>query len=690
MCRRILVIVLLLCCSHSLPLCAQISWQECYERLVETSDDDEAEDLTLIYDALSEAAENPLNINTITADELRDLLCFSDTQIEAITSFVERYGPLRTKGELFMIPYLDEIRSGLLYALTFIGEGKEKTFPLDTLLVADKERSKLWRKASDNRAELVGFVHVPFYTRKGDDEGYAGNRYKHWLRGSYKVDRHMKIGFVAAQDAGEPFLTKPNTTGYDFYSAYVRLQKKGILKNAVIGRYRIRNGLGLILNSNVNFGKTFTSLPTSGSTYTSILPHSSRSEASYMQGAAATLSLTKHVETTLFASVRAIDATLTDDSLGIKTILRTGYHRTASELARRHNATLAALGANLRYSASRLSVGASFVWNRFSLPLQPYTLPVSLSQLYRVHAPTGQTFWNVSTDYSYRMGKLWSLAGETGVDNEGNIATVNTFSWRVANTLTLNGIQRFYPYRFSTIMGRSFSEGGSNQDESGLYVGAAWTPSSRVSINAYSDVAYFAWPKYQALGSSHSFDNFVQADIGLSRRSSLNVRYRIKLREKNVGSQSDGGNQGLAYRNEQRLRVAYHLRSGRWTMKSQADLAYCRHVDDSFGGMGSQTVTYDMKKLQIASGMGYFHTKDYNSRVYAYEHSTPYNLSFPSFYGHGCRAYVVMQSSPMPRLTLIAKLGITRYFDRDEIGSGLQLINGNCQSDLDVMLKWSL
>ena len=41
-------------------------------------------------------------------------------------------------------------------------------------------------------------------------------------------------------------------------------------------------------------------------------------------------------------------------------------------------------------------------------------------------------------------------------------------------------------------------------------------------------------------------------------------------------------------------------------------------------------------------------------------------------------------------LTAMAKVGFTRYFDRDDIGSSLQTIDSPSQTDLDVMLKWTL
>jgi hypothetical protein len=39
-------------------------------------------------------------------------------------------------------------------------------------------------------------------------------------------------------------------------------------------------------------------------------------------------------------------------------------------------------------------------------------------------------------------------------------------------------------------------------------------------------------------------------------------------------------------------------------------------------------------------------------------------------------------------LTLTGKFGITKYFNRDTIGSGTELIAANHREDLQVMVRW--
>ncbi len=671
--------------SASVASAQQRDWQYYYGLLVDGMQEDaDEEQVEQISEVLSAVASVPLNINAITREELEGLLFLDNNQIEAVLEYVNRYGPMISKAELMMIPYLDDACRGLLSCLTYIGEKppRERTF-LDTLRYEEVRREyKQYYAQQPDKGEITTSLKLPFYSRKGDETAYLGEKYKYWTRVKYKM-RNITVGLVASQDAGEPFFANKNKWGYDHYSAFVQVKRWGKVKNMVAGHYRLRTGLGLIINNNLSFGKTL-GMASVHSQSTVVRPHSSRYEANYMQGVAATLALSRRLETTLFASHRPVDATLAEDGT-IRTIVKTGLHRTESELNRKHNAWQSTAGVNLKYTAEWLNFGVAGVYNRYNIPIKPWKKDSGVSQLYRRFYPEGQDFWNISVDYGYKLGRRFRFEGETATGDCGQIATVNTLTWRVNNKLSLYSIYRYYPMRFYATMGNSFSEGGDNQNEHGLYGGLTWTPSSRFTLTGYVDMAYFKWPKYQATGSSRSFDNYLQAAYLLSPNSSLIARYRFKMREK------DAGKAGLlAFKKEHRQRVAFVTDTNNWSFRSQLDMAYCDFTDKSFGFMLGQAVKYSMKPWKIASGISWFYTKDYNSRVYAYEQSTPYSFNFPSYFGKGLRFYCLAEAVVKERLSVIAKLGFTHYFDRDKIGSAYQQINSSSQTDLEMMLRWQV
>ncbi len=446
--------------------------------------------------------------------------------------------------------------------------------------------------------------------------------------------------------------------------------------------------MGLILNNSFGMGKLNT-LASLGRSATHIYAHSSRMEGNYLQGAAATVRITRQLDLTAFASWRKIDATLAADSTAIATILKTGYHRTESEMRRRRNASTTLWGGNLYWMSNGWHIGLTAYATSFDKPLRPNT-----NQTYRRWYASGRQFWNASIDYGYVSDKL-NLSGETATGDCGQVATINSVSYQLWSNVALLALQRYYPYQYHALYSSSFAEGGSVQDESGLFVGANWEPSRRLSIKAYTDMAYFAWPKYQASAPSHSWDNFAQATYTAGHWSWI-ARYRIKMREKNLPSTTaqseDTGNQkALSMKTEQRGRVAVLYGDEAYDLRLQADVTHCHFAEkNSFGWMLTACGATQGHGLSLAATAAYFHTDDYDSRVYAYERSVRYTFSFPSFSGEGLRLALQARANLSAHWTVIAKVGHTRYFDRSTIGTGLQQIDGRQMTDLDLQMRLKL
>ena len=91
-----------------------------------TIDDIDAESWEQTYDLLSDLLENPLNLNTATPDDLRQLPFLNEEQIEEISAFIYRYGALQSEGELAMIPCIDETTRQRLLQFTYFGEVETK------------------------------------------------------------------------------------------------------------------------------------------------------------------------------------------------------------------------------------------------------------------------------------------------------------------------------------------------------------------------------------------------------------------------------------------------------------------------------------------------------------------------------------------------------------------------------------
>lgn len=641
---------------------ASKSWEQLLGEL-ESMEDVETADLESSYELLADLAAHPLNINKITREDLEQFPFLTSQQIEDICEYVYKYAPLQSVHELAMVESLDARRRTLLAC--FLSVASE---------VEGKKVPSLGNVLKYGQQEAIGSMTIPFYDRKGDKTGYLGYKYRHWLRYTFQYAQNVKIGLIGSQDAGEPFFANRNNLGYDYYSFYFQVRNMGCLKALALGKYRLRFGAGLILNNSYFFGKLAT-MSSLGRNSNYILAHSSRSEENYLQGVAATVNLVRGLDLTGFVSYRNRDATLNKDSSSVATLLRTGYHRTQKEMDRKHNTTEFLGGGNLTLRRLPFTLGLTAFYSAFNRLLQP-----DVSQRYRRYYPQGQKFWNMSVDYSY-VSSRFTFSGETATGNCKALATLNTVSYKPTYELTLMALQRFYSYKYYSLHARSFSEGSMVNDESGVLVGADWQPSRKWKLSFYSDYAYFVWPKYQADGSSFAWDNLLQATYSHGNWSFL-ARYRIKIREKDNEKKT-----GLMNETIQRVRLSAIYGNDAWSAKTQLDMAYSQYKKSSFGWMLSEHLAYKHRWLKVFSTIGYFHTQDFHSRVYIYEHPLLYNYSFPVFYGEGLRYMIDAEARIGKHIYMIAKVGTTNYFDRSSISTGHQQIDSSAMTDLAVQLR---
>lgn len=647
----------------ALPLGAQNTdvWQELLAKEWD-ADDLEQDSWEETYEMLAGMAENPLNINTATKEDLEQFPFLSQEEITDILEYLYTYGGMKTTAELAMVRSLTAEKQQLLRQFIFIGETPRRSrFPsVKNILKYGK-------------SNLLFTANIPTYEREGDRNGYLGYPYRHSLRYKFSYGDYLKVGLVGAQDAGEPFFSGGNGMGYDFYSFYIVARKLGRVKALALGRYRMKLGMGLVMNNSFALGKSMT-LSSMERQSTDITAHSSRSENNYLQGAAATVGLTKSLDVTAFVSYRDIDATLNKDGT-IRTILSTGYHRTPAEMQKKNNASQLAAGGNLRYSRGAFDVGLSAVYTSLSRELVPNT-----TQAYRRYYAAGTHFYNMSLDYGYVSGKL-SFRGETATGGSGAWATVNMLTFRPSTAISMMLLQRFYSYRYCSLFAKSFSEGGRVQNESGVYLGVDWHPSRRLSVRFYTDYAYFPWQRYQVSTSSHVWDNMLSASYTMGRWT-LAARYRLKIKERDNATKT-----ALATKTDQRGRLALTFDNGTLSCKTQLDAANSSFSGDSFGWMVTENVAFKLfRHLSANVSVGYFKTDDYDSRLYAYERGMLYDFSFPSYYGEGLRYALLLRAALGKMLTLALKVGTTNYFDRSHVGTGLQQVDGSALTDIGLQV----
>ena len=649
------------------------SWHDDLDAYAQAEDVEDA-DWQDYYEILDQLHNNPININTATPDDLCQLPFLSEQQIEDIQYYIHRYGKMKSLGELIMIESLGYEARDLLLNFITLGEPASKGFPSIANLA----------RYGQHELSLTG--NIPFYRRQGDKEQYLGYPYKHSLRYGYHYGNYLKFGLVAANDAGEPFFSS-HSTGYDHYSYYLLMKNLGHLKTLALGCYKLSFGMGLVVNNGLSFGK-MSAISSLGRASNSIRAHSSKSSSNYFNGIAATVEVTRGVLVSAFLSNRNLDATISSGDT-ISAFVTTGYHRTQSEIDKRGNTNEKTAGGNISIKAGAFHIGATAIYSHLNRILQP---KVTENTLYRKYYPAGTDFHNLGIDYGYSSSKL-SFSGEVAMNGDHALATVNKLSYTPSYSLKLLALQRFYSYKYNSLYARSFSDGSRVQNESGVLASAQWSPSAHLTLTAYTDWFYTPWHTYYTSQSAYGTDNLIQAACSLKKCHFI-ARYQVKVKQR------DNDTDALTNYIQHRMKLTFdYAASSLFSLKTQVNGNLVNFTTHEQGIMASQAATLchtfpghpdHCRLLRFSLSAGYFNTSDYASRVYAYEQNLAYTFYYPSFYGEGCRLAIMAQYSIKDRLQATAKLGHTRYFDRDEIGSALQLINSSRKTDLELQLIWKI
>lgn len=640
-------------------------WEHAFRQWMD-EEDIEATSIEEVYDILSAYADNPINLNQATREELEQLPFLMPQQVEELLAYIDRYGPMRSMGELQMLTALDAERRQLLRYFTYLGEARHRDnrLRIDSVFLHGNHQLMLTGK-------------IPLYERRGFHDGYLGSRYRHSMRYQQNYHDRVKWGVTGANDAGEPFFSGRNKTGYDHYSYYLQLRELGMAENLCLGMYRVQMGMGLLMNGGLYLGK-LAILQSMGHSGAMLRPHSSRSSQGYLQGVAATFRLHRNWQFTAFASYRPLDATLNKDSTA-RTLLTSSYHRTKTEMGKKNNTHETDLGGSIGWRKGTLYAHANILYTHFDRTL----VPQKESMPYRQYAAEGNDFMNMSLDYGYANARL-SFSGETAVNKKGAFATIHQFNYRVSRYLSAILLHRYYDKRYTAHHAQSFCEGSAVQNEHGVYVGMTWQPSSKLSLNWYADYAHFPYMRYQVSLPSDAFDTMILLRTLLCKGWKLEGRYRLHIRQKDNDDKT-----WLVNRIEHRarLRLSHETRFG-LSLQTQIDGIFVNYHQYNKGWLLSQQAVYQRQWFQCTASFAYFHTDSYESRLYLYERPMLYEYSSLMLYGKGIRYALMSRVDIGKRLMVTTKIGVTNYFDRSKISSSYQEIDGSSMTDIDVQIKW--
>lgn len=648
----------------------------------ETMDEETMERLFELYG-------NPMDINTARKEDLEELPFLSEEQVEGILKYREKNGRMESLGELMFVKELGKKEREMLRLFVRV---EEKSSWSD-----DRRSPSLSEMLKWSKHEVVWRTDMPFYEKEGyksapaevleksPNKVYRGDKFHHAFRYTFSGMSHVLAGIQMEKDAGEK--------GVDYVSGYVMLKDVGCVKSAVLGNYRVSFGKGLAVNSGMRFGKMMM-LSTMDRMDAGIMKHSSTAETGYFTGAATTVRLGSW-EVSAFGSYRKEDGTYNSDSTGMTSLKTDGLHRTQLEHSKKGNLDISNFGGNIHWEHKSLRLSATAVVTHLDVPLMPKH--DTKASAYRLYNASGKDFFVGSVAYTYRYKSL-TFSGETAfshTEQQNGAATLNSLRWRVNRINSLMLIGRYYGAKFVSLNGKAFGENSKVQNEEGIFLG--WTSKAirNTEIQAYVDAMYFPWLKQGVSASSNGYEGMVQALYAANKKWSLLARYRIKAKQKDFTyNTQERAITTLEYNTSQNLKLQLNCNVSSFiTLRTNVTgtlIHFGTNPNEKGFAVGENIRWQNPKtKCRIDLGITYFNTDSYNARVYNYEPSLLYSFGSTSYYDKGIRT-TLLASVPIVKQSLFlnAKFAMTKYFNRDTIGSGLEMIDANHREDLLVQVRW--
>lgn len=635
------------------------------ERMIENTDDEV--DYSEIIEEYWTICENKININN--PDELNQLIDLHLVNvyiIDKINDYRKNYGNLMMLDELQFIEGIDELTVNILKPLIIFEKPQEK----------EKLRTKDLLRYG--RHQTIFQMERCFNKKAGYQDSYLGSPNKVLLRYSFTSMKKLEFGFAMEKDAGEKNML-------DFVSFHFLLNDWKFVKTLALGDYQLSFGQGVTMGSGVAFASGCGSLLRKTK---KIRASKSANEVRHLRGVATTLNY-RNFELTMFYSNKKVDANVSvvdsiiEEPLVVTALHQTGLHRTNGELADRHAIRQQLFGGNLSYKTAHFQVGYTIHKTILSCELNPDP------RLYNTFYFRGKTLANQGVDFYYVLKKM-AFYGEAALsDNLAPAAVIGT-TVQPAGYIDFTALYRYYDKKYQNFYCNAFAS-GSARNEKGLYLSTSITFAPKWRFIATADFPQSDWIKTTAYAPSRAQDYYMQIEHQINDKSLFFIQLRYKDKEKNGSSENTYMRELIHDRKiSLRFHVTYPVGSD-FILKNRVELSVNKDVPKSGRCyLIYQDVLYNPQNHPFSIAFRYMLFDSPNGAVYAYENDVLNAFAIGSFYHKGMRVYLLGKVKLRCRLAINAKICCTIYSDVNEIGSGLEKIEGNVKTDGKLQLVWKL
>lgn len=387
-----------------------------------------------------------------------------------------------------------------------------------------------------------------------------------------------------------------------------------------------------------------------------------------------------------YRSDRNLDASLrfdsTTNSQKINSWIEDGFHRTATELSHQSNVKEKAWGGSFQWihKLSHLAIQLNLSHTLFSVEKSKSALA------YKENSWSGNQVQNYSISFQAPINTI-HFTGELAWMPENHLSIIQGGAFAASKMTDFSYLCRYYSKSYFSPKAKGIGESAETTNEMGLFIGNQISFDKRNKLSNYLDFFKFPGLKYE-VSQPNSWGWELLSRYQWEKRGKFTFFGQLKWTSK----QNDISRSNTKLTRNHLIQTSLDLHQFRAKkLDFHTRMMTCLQIGSNTRETGLlilQDVKYQLRSFGIQLRIGFVSSSSYDSRLYAYEVGVPLSFSLPAYYGHGFRNCLVMDYKWTKNAIISLKIGKTNYLDRDEIGSGLDLIRGSHKTDVTFQCQF--
>lgn len=647
---------------HSQTDTTFLDTEDILENLVEEISDES--DNSELFDRFEYYISNPIDLNEANLQDLLQIPLLDIHSANVIINHRQKFGNFFSIQELYSIRELNrETVNSIIQFVTVEDRLSQTPEPIPVTKSVSPDIALL-------RYSIRSRISNDLQTRRGfTEDRYAGSKLKNYNRLLIRHGHTYQAGILTDKDPGESSYT-------DFVSFHVMAKEIGIIKNLVLGDYLLEFGQGLALWSLYPISKSSDAIYPVKKNPRGIRAYTSSTEIGFFRGAASTIKFAQF-QISAFYSQNKFDANIDDATNMITSRPVDGYHRTESEISRKHSANEKVFGTVIQYP----------VLTNFNLGLLGFNVKLSNPLL-------ASSSFGLSGDefryYSFFYDAVFlnmNLFGEFSYD-QTSVSSINGFEMSITRNFSFITAVRNYPANYKNYRGSGFGErAGATNNETGFYSGFKWRTQAGL-LNVYYDQFKYPYRTFNNVSPSDGDELFVELTSKPFSRIETKIRY--KYENKDVSQTLDGLRQ-VTKRLRQSVRLELvHSVSKNLRLRSRVEINHfnikASNVKENGYLFFQDFRFFPTNEITIYSRIIFFNTDSFSSAIYEYENDLMGIMTNLPMYGEGMRWYVMVRYKIMKNINLSFKYAETYKPKERTLSSGNNLITNNLDNKISLQI----